>query len=176
MTWLLLIYTVPPEPTRKRAFIWREVKKAGAVYVRDGVCALPESAQTRQSLKAICTKVAEMGGQAILAQTLDLDAERSQALQCQIQDARALEYAEVTHEATQFLEHLQREHQHRDFRFSELEELEQDLGKLKRWVAQIGARDYFEAARGAQVAELLSRCEEALAGFLEQTYAQEHLP
>ena len=40
--WLVLIYTLPPEPTRKRAFVWRELKKIGAVYLRDGVCLLPE--------------------------------------------------------------------------------------------------------------------------------------
>ena len=44
--WLLLIYTVPAEPTRKRAFIWRELKKVGAPYLRDGVCILPERPDT----------------------------------------------------------------------------------------------------------------------------------
>ena len=35
-SWLLLIYTVPSQPSRKRAAVWRDVKKAGAVYLRDG--------------------------------------------------------------------------------------------------------------------------------------------
>ena len=47
--WLLLIYTVPAEPSRKRAAIWRELKKVGAPYLRDGVCILPERPETREA-------------------------------------------------------------------------------------------------------------------------------
>ena len=64
--WLVLIYTVPSEPSRKRAFIWRELKKAGAVYLRDGVCALPERPETLAALSAIAARVEELGGQATL--------------------------------------------------------------------------------------------------------------
>ena len=55
--WRLLIYTVPAQPSRKRAFIWRELKKAGAVYLRDGVCALPERPETAAVLSAVAAKV-----------------------------------------------------------------------------------------------------------------------
>ncbi|MGH2561215.1 MAG: Chromate resistance protein ChrB, partial [Thermomicrobiales bacterium] len=41
-TWALLIYVLPSHPSRLRAAVWRDVKRAGAVYLRDGACALPE--------------------------------------------------------------------------------------------------------------------------------------
>src|SRR5262249_39951103 len=126
-----------------RAFIWREVKKAGAIYVRDGVCALPERADALAALEAIAARVEQFGGQAILAQTVQLDPERAEALAAQIREARVAEYDDVAREAELFLEHLRRETAHRDFTPAELEELGADLGKLKRWTAQVRARDYF---------------------------------
>src|SRR6266851_5410426 len=115
LTWLLLIYTVPAEPSRKRAFIWREIKKGGAVYVRDGVCALPEREDTLARLQAIAARVEQLGGQAILAQTVGLDPERAEALAAQIRGARVAEYDDIAREAEKFLEHLRRETAHRDF-------------------------------------------------------------
>src|SRR5207244_8044465 len=113
LTWLLLIYTVPAEPSRKRAFIWREIKKAGAIYVRGGVCALPEREDTFATLRAIAAKVDLFSGQAILAQTVQLHPERAEALVAQIRGARAAEYDDIAREAEQFLEHLRREKAHR---------------------------------------------------------------
>jgi len=64
--WLVLIYTVPAEPSRKRAFIWRELKKVGAVYLRDGVCVLPEGEATAAAFRAIAAKIEEFEGEATL--------------------------------------------------------------------------------------------------------------
>ena len=142
-TWLLLIYTVPAEPSRKRAFIWREVKKAGAVYLRDGVCALPEQPETARSLRAIAAKVQEFEGEATLVEGARLDPARAEWLVSRSRESRAEEYADVAREAERLLEHVARETEHREFTFAELEELEADLGKLKRWTAQVRQRDYF---------------------------------
>jgi hypothetical protein len=48
----LLIYSVPAEPSRKRAYVWREVKKLGAIYLRDGVCIQPEQPGTVAAAEA----------------------------------------------------------------------------------------------------------------------------
>jgi hypothetical protein len=39
--WFVLIYKLPPEPTRYRASVWRKRRAAGAVYLQNGVAALP---------------------------------------------------------------------------------------------------------------------------------------
>jgi DNA-binding transcriptional regulator PaaX len=56
-TWTLLIYTIPSQPTRLRAAIWRELKKLGAVYLRDGVCVLPAGEATSGALAAVAARV-----------------------------------------------------------------------------------------------------------------------
>ncbi len=167
MRWILLIYTVPSEPSRKRAFIWREIKKIGAIYLRDGVCALPEREETVATLHAIAAKVEEFDGQATLVRSAHLDDARAEAIRSQSRSDRATEYGEIAREAEWFLDHVRRETEHRDFTFAELTELEQDLHKLTRWTNQVRTRDYFGGEGAGNVAELLARCDEGLALFLE---------
>src|SRR5438046_418006 len=110
--WLLLIYTVPAEPSRKRAFVWRELKKAGSVYLRDGVCALPEREEALAAFEAIAAKIDEFGGQAMLVRGARLDAEPAERVIAQLRAAREEEYADVAREAGRFLEHVRRETEH----------------------------------------------------------------
>ena len=84
--------------------------------------------------------------------------------------ARAAEYGEITGDAEGFLDHVRRETEHRAFTFAELEELENDLHKLKQWSGQVRARDYFGSPEGSAVDAALARCDEALAAFLDEAY------
>ena len=172
--WLLLIYTVPAEPSRKRAAIWRELKKVGAPYLRDGVCILPERADTRERLDAIAAKVEEFAGEATLVSGARLSETRATALVEQFRAARAEEYDEIAREADRLIEHVARETEHRQFTYAELEELEGDLGKLRRWTDQVAARDYFADEPPTGLVAALDRCERALSAFLEAAAAQEH--
>jgi hypothetical protein len=167
-TWLLLIYTVPAQPSRKRATVWREIKKLGAVYLRDGVCVLPEQPDALRSLRELASRIEEMDGQAYVVQGAHIDGNRVEALRNQFRDARAEEYREIGREAEQLLAHFARETEHREFTYAELEELEQDLGKLRRWTDQVRARDYFGEASYATVQTLLEKCERALETFLDR--------
>jgi len=48
--WLVLIYRVPPEPTRLRSTVWRRIKSLGAIYLQNSAAALPASASTERAL------------------------------------------------------------------------------------------------------------------------------
>lgn len=168
MTWLLLIYTVPSQPSRKRAAIWRELKKAGAVYLRDGVVALPERPETRAVFRAIAAKVEELGGQATLVAEARLAPARAAAVVAQAQASRMEEYAEIAREAELLLAHSRRERAHRELAFAEFEEFAGDLGKLRRWADQVRARDHFGAGASTAVDALLERCDQELALLLAE--------
>jgi hypothetical protein len=95
---------------------------------------------------------------------------RSEAVVSEFRSARADEYAEIARESERLLEHVARETDHRDFTFPELEELEADLGKLRRWLDQVRVRDYIPDATAVRsVEQLFARCEAALAEFLEKS-------
>src|SRR5438128_2554948 len=87
-------------------------------------------------------KVEEFGGDATLVSGACLTQTRAAALIDQFRAARAEEYDEIAREADRLFEHVARETEHRQFTYAELEELEADLGNLRRWTDQIVARDY----------------------------------
>jgi hypothetical protein len=64
--WLILIYRLPREPSRPRVAAWRKLKTLGAIYLQDGVAALPEDAVTREQLEWLQLNVREAGGDATL--------------------------------------------------------------------------------------------------------------
>ncbi len=68
---------------------------------------------------------------------------------------------------------MAREMEHREFTYAELEELEADLGKLRRWTEQVRARDYFGNEAPQDLRDILDRCERALGTFLEHAAAQD---
>lgn len=64
--WLILIYHLPREPSRYRVAVWRKLKALGAIYLQDGVAALPEDAVTREQLEWLQLRVREDWGEATL--------------------------------------------------------------------------------------------------------------
>jgi hypothetical protein len=169
-TWTLLIYTIPSEPSRLRAAVWRDVKKAGAVYLRDGVCALPERPETTAAFRAIAERVRASNGQVTLVEGARLDEARAVAIVAEANATRAEEYREIAREAERFLAHTAREREHRLLTEAELAVLEADLGKLRRWFEQVSARDHFGATGAEGAVTLLARCDEALAEALDDVF------
>jgi hypothetical protein len=64
--WVLLVYRIPREPSRHRVAVWRKLQDLGALYLQDGVAALPEDAVTREQLEWLQLRVREAGGEATL--------------------------------------------------------------------------------------------------------------
>jgi hypothetical protein len=64
--WVLLVYRLPREPSRHRVAVWRKLKDLGALYLQDGVAALPEDAVTREQLEWLQLRITEAGGEATL--------------------------------------------------------------------------------------------------------------
>ncbi len=63
---MLLVYRIPRQPSRHRVAVWRKLRDLGALYLQDGVAALPEDAVTREQLEWIQLRVREAGGEATL--------------------------------------------------------------------------------------------------------------
>jgi len=160
--WLVLIYTLPPEPTRKRAFVWRELKKIGAVYLRDGVSVLPDRPATRQAMHSIVERVRVFEGQATLVEAAAIDDHTAQEVVRQFRAARQTEYAALADSSRKLLDHVRRELTHRDFSEVETRALLEDVGKLWRWYDQICVRDYFAAEGVAMASATIAECESAI--------------
>jgi hypothetical protein len=167
--WILLVYKLPATPSRLRAAAWRKLKGAGAIYLQDGVAALPITPATERTLRGVAAEVREAGGTAHLIQAKPLA--DAQALVTLFNAAREAEYHELHSRCQDFHTELSRERTRRNFTFAELEENEDDLAKLEAWRVKIAARDHFGVPRGNDADTALAACREDLDAFAQEVYA-----
>lgn len=62
--WVLLVYTVPREPSAPRVALWRKLKKLGAVLAHEAVWTLPATPMTREQVRWLAQEIREAGGDA----------------------------------------------------------------------------------------------------------------
>lgn len=65
-TWLLLLYKISPKPTARRVYIWRKLKRLGAVLLHDAVWVLPDTPRTREQFQWLAAEIIELRGEAWL--------------------------------------------------------------------------------------------------------------
>jgi hypothetical protein len=169
--WLLLIYRVPPEPTRLRSTVWRRIKSLGAIYLQNSVAALPASTASERALRKLRREILDMSGTAVLMSCSVLAGEAE--VRASFQAARNDEYEEIVDKCEDFLRQVQKEWDGNHFTYAELEENEVDLVKLKNWFAKIIERDVFGASGRAACEQFLDKCEQSLEAYAGRVYAEE---
>ena len=51
--WVLLVYKIPPHPTRLRAQVWRKLQRYGAIYLQNSVCIVPATSELAENMQWI---------------------------------------------------------------------------------------------------------------------------
>ena len=169
--WLVLIYRVPPEPTRLRSTVWRRIKSLGAIYLQNSAAALPASAATERALRKLRREILDMSGTAILL-SCDVLAGESD-VRSAFQAARNDEYEEIVDRCEDFLRQVKKEYVANHFTYAELEENEVDLVKLRTWFARVRARDAFGATGRPEAEKALETCQQSLDDYAARVYAEE---
>jgi hypothetical protein len=62
--WILLVYKIPRKPTSSRVYVWRKLKKLGAILWHDAVWILPATRKTKEHFQWIAAEIAELQGEA----------------------------------------------------------------------------------------------------------------
>jgi hypothetical protein len=169
VTWLVLVYRVPSEPTRHRAAVWRRLRTMGAVYVQNSVAVVPRSSERERALRSLRNEIVEkMEGKAFLLTSSTLAGEPD--LVAMINAARDDEYEEILDKCRDFHAEVEKESAEQHFTYGELEENEEDLHKLERWFAKVSARDALGASRRQEVQNALVGCARALEEFAAEVY------
>jgi hypothetical protein len=130
VTWLILQSKLPVEPSARRVYIWRKLKRLGAVYHQDSVWVLPDTAYTREQFRWLASEIMEMDGEATLWESSLLQGISEDALVRQFQEQVNPGYQEI-------LDNLQSE--------------TVDLDSLSRQYQQIVLKDYFHSELGQRV-------------------------
>jgi len=172
--WLVLVVSVPAEPSRHRVAVWRELRRVGAVSLGQGAWIVPDAPVFTDGV-ARTIELAERGEGHVVVLTAagrgESDAARLEAL---FTAERYDEWVEFLSECTKFDAEIDKEIRIRKFTLAELEEEEQSLERLRRWHRDLTARDVFGAPNAAEAGQRLKHCTERLADYTERVFAALH--
>ena len=170
VTWLLLTYKVPAEPSAKRIAIWRRLKGMGAVYLQNGVCVLPRTDDHIRRLKMVENDISEAKGESVILQTVALDPAQEVKVVGRFKAERDEAYAEFIDICDDFEREVAKEITAGHYSYAELEENDVDLKKLQGWLEKIGKLDFYGAARAEEARTRLKGCEAALDDYARRVF------
>lgn len=173
--WLLLIYHLPADPSSARSAIWRETRRLGAVSLQHGVCILPLSESSRAAYTRLSERIEAYGGDATILETASPDEDWQAKMVARFNAARDEEYEEVIDETERFCEEIARERRKGKYTFAELEDEESNLERLRKYLAQVQARDVFGAEVQARAMTEVERCAQVLETFAQEIYERQEM-
>jgi hypothetical protein len=168
--WLLLTYKVPPEPAAKRIALWRRLKSIGAVYLQNGVCLLPKTDDHARRLKMLENDIAEIGGEAVILETVALDRGQEDKVVARFKADRDDAYREFIDKCDDFEAEITKETAARHFTYNELEENDVEVRKLQSWLEKIKKLDFYGGGLAAEAAERLKVCESLLEAYAQRVF------
>jgi len=128
--WVLLHYKIPREPSAPRVYVWRKLKRLGALLLQDAVWVLPATPHTREDFQWLAMEIIEQGADATVWEAGLLLAGQAETLVRQF-----LAQVEVEYRAL----------------LAGLEGADPDLATLSRRYQQAQGQDYFHSDLGQRV-------------------------
>jgi len=132
--WLLLTYKIPPEPSARRVYIWRKLKRIGALLHQEAGWVLPANPRTREQLQWLSAEIVEMDGEATLWEASPILGTADETLR------------------QRFIEQVDRAYL---VILAQLEGGEADLEAFSRQYQQILSKDYFKSETGRRLRQAL---------------------
>ena len=171
-SWLLITLSTGGSSTL-RVHNWRKLRSLGALYLQNSVCLLPKRPETTRAVARLLDRVRREGGSDRMLSIAITDPAEEESIVSEFRAERTDEYHEVCSRTPEFLHEIKTERARGRATYTEVEESEADLERLKKWLGRIQARDYFEAP-GRNEAELaVEACAQALAEFEADALASE---
>jgi hypothetical protein len=111
-------------------YVWRKLKRLGALLAHDAVWLLPDTPWTREQLQWLAVEIRELGGEALVWESRMVLPGQDHALVQQF-----MTEVDATYQAI----------------LTALQQANADLPALARQYQQVQARDYFQSSLGQQV-------------------------
>jgi hypothetical protein len=147
-SWLLLIHQLPPRPAYLRVKIWRRLQALGAVAIKSSVYALPNTVGAREDFAWVLRAILKEGGEATLCEAKLVDGLTDDEVQRSFHAARDADNAEIGAAARTLHAALQR----KAGPASRRDQLQADVARLRRRLAEVARIDFF-GAPGRETAE-----------------------
>jgi len=134
-TWLLLHYKLPNKPSALRVYIWRKLKRLGAILLHEAIWVLPDSPRTAEQIQWLTVEIQEMGGEAYSWTANTILGQDDESLRQQFNGQVDSVYADL---------------------LKKLEKPRADLQEISRQYQQAAAQDFFHSKLGLMVREKLT--------------------
>ena len=145
---LLLIVSLPPNPSSLRVRVWRRLRAIGAVALKRTVYLLPDTPDHYELFQWLAQEIQRAGGEATLLRVEQIENMSSGEIVQLFHEARNSDYRRLGGRYRKLLQSLDRKSAATNPRvLAELAQLQRDYEKLHEL-------DFFEAPEGAEVERL----------------------
>lgn len=134
-TWLLLHYKLPTKPSALRVYIWRKLKRLGAILLHEAVWVLPDLPRTAEQVQWLTAEIQEMGGEAYSWRANTISGEDDESMVEQFNGQVDAVYSNL---------------------LKKLEKSSADLEEISRQYQIAASQDFFHSKLGLQVREKLT--------------------
>ena len=153
--WVLLIHQIPPKPDYFRVKVWRRLQRLGAVAIKDSVYVLPRTDQTMEDFQWQLREIVAEGGEASVCEASFVDGLSDTDVEALFRVAREADYREITASARRLLKALPSGKR----RAKTDGQIDSELGRLKRRLAEAVTIDFFGAPSRRAAQESIARIE-----------------
>jgi hypothetical protein len=134
-TWLLLHYKLPNKPSALRVYVWRKLKRLGAILLHEAVWVLPDSPRTAEQIQWLTAEIQEMEGEAYSWRANTILGQEDESIIQQFNEQVDAVYSDL---------------------LKKLEKPRADLQEISRQYQQTAAQDFFHSKLGLMVREKLT--------------------
>jgi hypothetical protein len=144
-SWLLLLFSLPTHRNTERVAVWRRLKKIGAIQITTSTYLLPDEPAQYEQFQWLAQQIRDYGGDSTLVRAQEIEGLTREKVVSLFNAAHDKEYVD-----------LKKQLQHFISRRGKLD----PAGELERFTKQfreLREIDFFDSARGHEVAMLLRR-------------------
>jgi len=169
MKWLFFSYSLPAEPSKARVYVWRQLRKLGAVNYQS-VWVIPHSAERLNGIKKLIEDIEKHQGSSLLITgNISVKDQEERIINAFI-DSRNEEYQEIIEKCEDFFKEIEFEIGRQNFIFAEVEENEEELEKLKQWLKKVEKRDVIKPPLRKTAIDKVKICEKIFEDFAHRVY------
>lgn len=133
--WILLHYKLPNKPSALRVYIWRKLKRLGAILIQDAVWVLPETSRNTEQIQWLTSEIQEMKGSAYYWRANTLLTEQEESIIRQFNEQVDVIYSDL---------------------LKRMDKPRADLQEISQEYQEAVSKDYFHSELGKQVRERLT--------------------
>ncbi|MGH7519152.1 MAG: Chromate resistance protein ChrB [Gemmatimonadales bacterium] len=153
VSWVVLSYRLPREPSRLRLAAWRRLKRLAAALLHDALWVLPADARTHEAFEWLAEEIGEAGGTVLTFEAQSFGAAQDAAMVAAFTAEADARYGELAESARAIHRVWARR---RPSDTARLQQVRRQLAGLERALRLERRRDYFRA-RGRSDAEAAIR-------------------